>query len=123
LDETGDHELAEATSLWAVKQAKRLADEWLQGEGLRVVGKIQARMEQLGQARSALLKALSLARRMGGVMLQAEVCEELAVLEMQCGRPKRAATLLQGSCVLYASMTADARIERAKARMRRVQQI
>lgn len=118
MDGSGDGKLSVATAGWALQHARALDDVWLQAEALRVVGILQVRSADLKAAHASFVEALRLARKVGGLMLQAEICEELGDLEARRGFSSKAARLAERSRKLYLRLGAAERATRLTARLK-----
>lgn len=113
----GDLRLAEGTAQISFARANELQLPRLVGEARRVLGIIAFARGDWAEAREQLSAALDGSRATSNPLLEAEVLEELAVLEQAEGNEPRADEALEHSCRIYERMGAPQRAQRARARL------
>jgi tetratricopeptide (TPR) repeat protein len=114
----GDEEMAERLAATAVERAEGLSNPYIRSAAAKVFGAILLRCRGPEAARPWLREALAAADRAGNRLLRAEVHEELAILELRSGDPKRAEDHRTLSAELYASLGAEKHVKRFDSRFR-----
>lgn len=117
LCQIGDLRLAEAAAEIALARAVKLRSLRHTAEVRRVLGIIAFAGGDWAEAREQLSAALDGSRATSNPLLEAEVLEELAVLEQAEGNESRAEEALGQSCRIYERMGAPLRAQRARARL------
>lgn len=113
----GDPDLAEATARRALQRFTRLGDPLGQGEARRVLGIIALARGDVVTARRELEAALETARETGAALLEAEVLEALAAVELEDGDDAAAAFLQGKAATSFEAMGAAAWGRQLRARM------
>lgn len=116
LADMGDGPQAERSAQRALSIAKSLGHSRFIGECLRSLGAILVRNGKRGDGRQYLELALPISQETHMTMLEAELHEELAVLERGDGNDDTGEGHLAMCVGLYMRIGADARGERAKTR-------
>lgn len=111
----GDTSTAKLLATRAYETLRKLELPRELGEALRVLGIIHRGEGQYSRARAAFEEALRLARQTGVRLLEAEVLEELAVLQVESGGEAADAAVEQASA-LYEQMGASTRAARTRSR-------
>lgn len=105
----GDDRRAESHACKALVGARDQSDKMMEGEVLRVLGIIRASMGLRSDARDCFSGSLRFAIETKALLLQAEVNEELAVLEAVEGKPDLAFNKAAEAARLYDEMGATVR--------------
>ena len=113
----GDLAAAAALAQHALEQAGEMANDRLIGEALRTVGKVHMEGGDLESARTNIGKALRSPALRENPMLEAELHEEMAVIEFTAGSDGQARQHLEMACSSYGRLGSQRRAERARCRV------
>lgn len=113
----GDVRLGQASVQRALDTFVRVGHEAGQGDSRRVLGIFAMREGKLPEARRLLEDALERVRSAADLLTEAEVLEELAVLEKLEGNPGESARRAGEAAVIYRAMGADRRADRVEERL------
>jgi tetratricopeptide (TPR) repeat protein len=116
LSDMGDGKQAERCAKRALSIARELGHARFIGECLRSLGAVLLRNGQRSDGRQSLELALPISQETHMTMLEAELHEELAVLERREGNEHSGERHLESCVNLYTKIGADMRSERAKMR-------
>lgn len=113
----GDLRLAEATARRALHRFADLDHSPGKGDCLRVLGIIAAGQGRRDEAKRYLTDALGKVRAGGYRLAEAEVLEEMAVLEKQQGNDEAVPALADAACAIYEEMGAVLRAQKVRLRV------
>lgn len=113
----GDHRLAATTAARALQRYGRAGSGRDVAEAHRVLGIVAAARGDLPRCREYLELALPTARATANPLLEAEVLEEIAVLERLEGDSPASRSAADAAARVYLGIGADARAERMRARL------
>lgn len=108
---------AEAAAEAALARAVRDVDGLGEGEALRVLGIVALASSRVDHARVTLAAALGIARRLNGVLLEAESLEALAAAELAAGEEQRASSLRAEADRTFAALGDHSLGRQVRARM------
>lgn len=112
----GDTPLAAVLARRALEHAVSVGNPVWEGEARRVQAVVARAADRLDEARDLLLAGLACARRKPHPLLQAEIFEELGVLEQLAGDAAAARAAGNASVALFEALGSPARAARARAR-------
>jgi tetratricopeptide (TPR) repeat protein len=113
----GDVQFAEGSARRALRRSQTIKHRYTEGELLRTLGMILVERD-LHEARSCFTASLVIARDVGARMLEAEVHEELAVLEVIEGRePQSVTTHLNAAVEIFEEIGTPPRADLARQRI------
>jgi len=108
----GDLQFADAMINRALERVVRTKHKKLEGEALRVLGRLQFELGDMEGARLSLRRATNLARSLGLKMLRAEASDTMACVEKATGRTIATERRRRIAVALYRKMGATVRADR-----------
>ena len=113
----GDSHLAEATVRRALQRFRGLGHLAGEGDCLRVLGIIVAGQGKRDEARQYFRAALKIVRRAIERLTEAQVLEEMAVLEQEEGNEVPSAEMAEEACAIYLELGAPLRAQTLRVRL------
>jgi tetratricopeptide (TPR) repeat protein len=115
----GETRLAEFTARRVHQTSIQSGAKHLEGEDLRLIGIITRDTGRFDEARQCFDSALEIARLTDRPMLEAEIMEEIALLELAEGRVPAADAAIIEAAAIFGSIGAAVRGRKAEARLAR----